>query len=215
MSTTRPLLTQREAAAAGGVSRTTIRRRREAGELPGAVLDDDRGWLIPVEDLLAAGFRLNAPAPPDEKKGVGDPAPTGTHQDAAPSETASALRAELERLRHEHAPALANERNARQLAEAETRHLTERLNERAAHIEDLQRALAALTPGSRPSGHPAPRAPVPGARPIRAGLRAGRGSRARFRLGQAPPLVAPPGLTTRVATTAVTTPPATPPTTLA
>ncbi|MFD3827390.1 helix-turn-helix transcriptional regulator [Streptomyces sp. NPDC058625] len=47
MSTTRPLLTQREAATACGVSRTTIRRRREAGELPGAVLDDDRGWLIP------------------------------------------------------------------------------------------------------------------------------------------------------------------------
>lgn len=64
MSTTRPLLTQREAAAACGVSRTTI-RRREAAELSGAVLDDDRGWLIPVEDLLAAGFRLNAPAPPD------------------------------------------------------------------------------------------------------------------------------------------------------
>ncbi len=46
------------------MSRTTIRRRREAAELSGAVLDDDR-WLIPVEDLLAAGFRLNAPAPPD------------------------------------------------------------------------------------------------------------------------------------------------------
>ncbi|NEC32304.1 hypothetical protein G3I66_03770 [Streptomyces rubrogriseus] len=43
------------------MSRTTIRRRREAGELPGAVLDDDRGWLIPVEDLLAAGFRLTPP----------------------------------------------------------------------------------------------------------------------------------------------------------
>ncbi|MYS73928.1 hypothetical protein GTY88_26455 [Streptomyces sp. SID5926] len=46
------------------MSRTTIRRRREAGELPGAVLDDDRGWLIPVEDLLAAGFRLTPPAHP-------------------------------------------------------------------------------------------------------------------------------------------------------
>ncbi|MET9985707.1 helix-turn-helix domain-containing protein [Streptomyces rochei] len=78
MSTTRPLLAQREAAAACGVSRTTIRRRREAGELPGAVLDDDRGWLIPVEDLLAARFRLNVPAPPDEKKVVGNPAQTAT-----------------------------------------------------------------------------------------------------------------------------------------
>ncbi|MCX5265621.1 helix-turn-helix domain-containing protein [Streptomyces sp. NBC_00199] len=49
------MLTQREAADACGVSRTTIRRRREAGELPGAVLDDERGWLIPVEDLQASG----------------------------------------------------------------------------------------------------------------------------------------------------------------
>lgn len=161
MSTTRPLLTQREAAAACGVSRTTIRRRREAGELPGAVLDEDRGWLIPVEDLLAAGFRLNAPAPPDEKKDVGDPAPAGAHQDAAPAETASTLQAELERLRHEHALALADERNARQLAEAEARHLKERLNERAAHIEDLQRALAALTPAPDRAAIPRPAQPSP------------------------------------------------------
>ncbi|MBL3670620.1 hypothetical protein JL475_32565 [Streptomyces sp. M2CJ-2] len=52
------------------MSRTMIRRRREAGELPGAVLDDDRGWLIPVEDLLAADFRLNAPPHPMRRKSV-------------------------------------------------------------------------------------------------------------------------------------------------
>ncbi|MFJ7062722.1 hypothetical protein ACK8N7_36580 [Streptomyces griseobrunneus] len=61
---TRPMLTQREAAACG-VSRSTIRRRREARDLPGAVSDETRGWLIPVDVLLAAGFRLNAPAGPD------------------------------------------------------------------------------------------------------------------------------------------------------
>ncbi|MFJ8696978.1 helix-turn-helix transcriptional regulator [Streptomyces roseolilacinus] len=60
----RPMLSPRQAAAACGVSRTTIRRRREDGAFPGAVQDEKRGWLIPVEDLLAAGFRLNAPAPP-------------------------------------------------------------------------------------------------------------------------------------------------------
>ncbi|MFD4483345.1 helix-turn-helix domain-containing protein [Streptomyces sp. NPDC058471] len=59
MSTSRPLLTQREAATACGVSRSTIRRRREAGDLPGSKLDTERGWLVPVEDLLAAGFRLS------------------------------------------------------------------------------------------------------------------------------------------------------------
>ncbi|MFJ7138016.1 helix-turn-helix domain-containing protein [Streptomyces fungicidicus] len=161
MSTTRPLLTQREAATACGVSRTTIRRRREAGELPGAVLDDDRGWLIPVEDLLAAGFRLNAPAPPDEKKAVGDPRAAAIPKDPAPDETTSALRAELERLRHEHALALADERGARQLAEAEARHLQARLEERGAHIEDLQRALAALTAAPERAAIPRPANPSP------------------------------------------------------
>ncbi|MFF9344891.1 helix-turn-helix transcriptional regulator [Streptomyces sp. NPDC014773] len=62
----RPLLSQREAAAACGVSRSTIRRRREAGGLPGCVQDDERGWLIPVEALLAVGFRLRAPAPAED-----------------------------------------------------------------------------------------------------------------------------------------------------
>ncbi|MEV6551804.1 helix-turn-helix domain-containing protein, partial [Streptomyces sp. NPDC051597] len=61
------------AADACGVSRTTIRRRREEGGLPGAVQDPHRGWLIPVEDLLAAGFRLNAPAGPDP-----DPSPAAS-----------------------------------------------------------------------------------------------------------------------------------------
>ncbi|MEU7378335.1 helix-turn-helix domain-containing protein [Streptomyces albidoflavus] len=64
-SSSRPLLTQVEAAAACGVSRSTIRRAREAGHLPGATRHPARGWLIPVEDLLAAGYRLHAPAPPD------------------------------------------------------------------------------------------------------------------------------------------------------
>ncbi|GAB2463458.1 helix-turn-helix domain-containing protein [Streptomyces incanus] len=157
MSTTRPLLTQREAATACGVSRTTIRRRREAGELPGAVLDDDRGWLIPVDDLLAAGFHLNAPAPPDEKA-VGDLAPAERQQDPG---DADALRTELERLRHEHALALADERNARALAEAEARHLKARLDERATHIEDLQRALAALTPAPDRAALPQHTPPFP------------------------------------------------------
>ncbi|MGW9361989.1 helix-turn-helix domain-containing protein, partial [Streptomyces diastaticus] len=61
----RPLLTQVEAAAACGVSRSTIRRAREAGHLPGATRHPARGWLIPVDALLAAGYRLHAPAPPD------------------------------------------------------------------------------------------------------------------------------------------------------
>ncbi|MFI8194405.1 hypothetical protein ACIF8T_37745 [Streptomyces sp. NPDC085946] len=73
-------------------------------------------------------------------------------QDTVSDETAAALRAELERLRHEH---------ARALAEAEARHLKDRLQERAAHIEDLQRALAALTPVPDGAAIPQPAQPFP------------------------------------------------------
>jgi len=48
---TRPMLTQREAAAACVASRSTIRRRREAGDLPNSVHDEVRGYLTLVEDL--------------------------------------------------------------------------------------------------------------------------------------------------------------------
>ncbi|MFH9090947.1 helix-turn-helix domain-containing protein [Streptomyces sp. NPDC017673] len=157
MSTRRPLLTQREAAAACGVSRTTIRRRREAGELPGSVLDEERGWLIPVEDLLAAGFRLNAPAPPDDQAA---PGAEETAADSRGQAGAAELRAELDRLRHEHELQLAEERNARALAETEVRHLRERLAERADHIADLQQALKALTAAPERAAIPQPSPPA-------------------------------------------------------
>ncbi|MFD9081669.1 helix-turn-helix transcriptional regulator [Streptomyces erythrochromogenes] len=141
---TRPMLTQREAAAACGVSRSTIRRRREAGELPGSVEDPVRGWMIPVDALLAAGFRLNAPAPPDSDTSPAPEAGSG----AAPGggQDAAALRAELDRVRAEHALALAEAQFEQRLAAAEVGHLRAQLAERGERIADLQRAVAALTP---------------------------------------------------------------------
>ncbi|MCX5401305.1 helix-turn-helix domain-containing protein [Streptomyces sp. NBC_00102] len=162
---TRPLLNQREAATACGVSRTTIRRRREAGDLPGAVQDPQRGWLIPVEDLLAAGFRLNAPAGPDEVTAV---TPAGPDQVVvADQEDVAGLRAELDRARHEHALALATAEHGRQLAEAEAQLLRDQLEARAEHIADLQQALRALAPGPeravlQPSASVPGQAPPPG-----------------------------------------------------
>ncbi|WP_326750666.1 hypothetical protein OH738_39855 [Streptomyces hirsutus] len=69
------------------------------------------------------------------------------------------LRTELERLRHQYAPALAGERNARQLAEAQAWRLKVRLDERTVHIEDLQRVLAALTPAPDRAAIPQPAPP--------------------------------------------------------
>lgn len=159
--TTRPMLTQREAAAACGVSRTTIRRRREAGELPGAVQDPHRGWLIPVDDLLAAGFRLHAPAPPDgsASRSTSSASPAGD-VDGGHGQEAAELRAELERLRHEHALELAEAEHGRQLAQAEAEQLRAQLDAKGEHIADLQRALAALMPAPERSALAQPSAPA-------------------------------------------------------
>ncbi|MEV7114398.1 helix-turn-helix transcriptional regulator [Streptomyces anulatus] len=95
---TRPMLTRREAATACGVSRSTIRRRREAGDLPNAVQDEARGWLIPVkEGLLAAGFRLNAPAGPDVPAADSAAGTGGHHQEHGhgQGDDVAVLRAEL------------------------------------------------------------------------------------------------------------------------
>ncbi|MFB8107687.1 helix-turn-helix transcriptional regulator [Streptomyces sp. NPDC056007] len=165
---TRPMLTQREAAAACGVSRTTIRRRREAGDLPGAVQDPARGWLIPVPDLLTAGFRLNAPAGPDAPAADSSAEHGGDHRQEHGGDQGdvAGLRAELDQLRHEHALAVAKAEHGRRLAELEAGHLREQLSVRAeqlaaqaAHIADLQQTVRALMPApERPELGPA----VPG-----------------------------------------------------
>jgi hypothetical protein len=68
----RPELTVTEAAKAAGVDRRTIRRRLDADDFPNAHRDTGKQgpesgpWLIPVEDLLAAGLKLHQPTGPDE-----------------------------------------------------------------------------------------------------------------------------------------------------
>jgi hypothetical protein len=55
--TERPSWTLSRAAEECGVSRDTLKRRRAAGEFPNAYMDTRGKWLIPVNDLLAAGFK--------------------------------------------------------------------------------------------------------------------------------------------------------------
>jgi DNA-binding transcriptional MerR regulator len=74
-----------EAAKLVDVSRSTIRRYREAGYFPNAYQDSDRQWMIPIEDLLAKGLKpvgelrkvipLMAPAQPVDEPSSPD-APT-------------------------------------------------------------------------------------------------------------------------------------------
>jgi hypothetical protein len=58
----RPRFSPPQAAKVTGVSLSTIKRKRVAGEFPNAAQDERGGWLIPVEDLLAAGLHVNAPS---------------------------------------------------------------------------------------------------------------------------------------------------------
>lgn len=60
---TRPAWTISEAAERCGVSRSTVRRYREQGKLPNAFTDAGGAWKIPLDDLLAVGWKPNAPTP--------------------------------------------------------------------------------------------------------------------------------------------------------
>ena len=51
-----------ESAERCGVSRSTVRRYREQGKFPNAFKDTTGAWKIPLEDLLAVGWKPNAPA---------------------------------------------------------------------------------------------------------------------------------------------------------
>lgn len=125
--------------------------------MPGAYRDEAGVWSIGVEDLLAAGFRVDAPAPPEQ-------APEGLSR--GPAETiaggaaghvdAAELRlrvAELEAEARERAAELADARRRAEVAEAIA-------NERAAQIGDLRRTIAALEAGASDRG-PVPPPPVP------------------------------------------------------
>ncbi|MFJ7280678.1 hypothetical protein [Kitasatospora sp. NPDC098663] len=131
----RPRFSLKSAAAACGVSVSTVRRRRENGDFPGAQ-KTEAGWLIPLEDLLAAGLRVNAPSAPDEQ-------PVSGADDLGEGERARLLRE------------LADARHAQALAEQEARHLRDSIARQDAHLGDLRRAMLALTPAPASTPEPA------------------------------------------------------------
>lgn len=67
----RPALTISDAAEATGKHRNTIRAALHAGRFPSAYREPNDGpWRIPVPDLIAAGYPVFAPSPPDPMTGV-------------------------------------------------------------------------------------------------------------------------------------------------
>lgn len=119
-----PVWSAAEAARRCNVSRTTLTRRLNAGEIPGAEKTAD-GWQIPAQGLAIAGLAgQTAPDAPETDDGDQDAADRA----AAEAAEVAMLRAQLEteRARREGAERLADER--------------------AARILDLQTALRAIAP---------------------------------------------------------------------
>lgn len=108
----RPLLTVKEAAQAAGVHPNTIRRRLSDGAFPGATRrEGDGAHLVPVGDLVAAGFHLHRSTPPE-----------GLEPIISSPDLLADLRRDLaaERARADQAEALLRERD-RLVAEAQAR----------------------------------------------------------------------------------------------
>jgi hypothetical protein len=138
----RPRLSVSAAARACGVSRRTIHRRLAEQAFPEAVQAEDGTWSIPVEDLLAAGLRLHAPATgvPIHAQGADGAAHApaqGEEQGAhRPGQEVGALRAALD----------AAERRAVE-AERRVEVLEAVASERGRALATLELALRALQPG--------------------------------------------------------------------
>lgn len=143
-----PVLSLGEAVRTTGAARSTLQRRLNAGQIPGATRTPGGGWSIPIRGLIAAGM-----------------APKVTPPDKTPDRPTDEVVADLEARMED---ALRNAERYRLEAEA-ARELAE---ERGRHVEDLREALYALsralppgpdeavTPASNGSVNTAPATPT-------------------------------------------------------
>lgn len=128
----RPAWTLTEAVERTGVSRSTIRRYREAGKFPNAYKDRAGTWRFPLEDLLAVGLSPSEPTREQAQSRSSD------HDQSMPTEQASTASSEqvskLEQaLREERARADNAERLAASYLD---------------NVQDLRRALRMLEVGT-------------------------------------------------------------------
>ncbi|WP_287901545.1 helix-turn-helix domain-containing protein [Arthrobacter sp.] len=158
----RPRWSAAEAARRCGVGRATIQRALDDGRITGAEKTDD-GWRIPVESLLAAGFKPTAP-PKDDTSHQEQPSKGDRDHDRTPGEDAryAALQAEVEALTRN----LDHERARREQAEQRAEHAQQLAADRAQHIDHLATAMRLIeartptptdtpsSPPEQPTGHP-------------------------------------------------------------
>lgn len=163
-TSTRPLWSITRAATECGVSRETIKRRRAAGDFPNAQLDENKYWVIPVEDLLAAGLqpkmtRVNDPGhrKKDPNNDPGNDPGTGTR---APESREKELFQQVEQLRAQ----LDTEQRLRIAAETNADDLRINANDLRLALRMLQpgtnETTSTPTPPSEPSPSPAASAPI-------------------------------------------------------
>lgn len=128
----RPSWTLAEAVERCSVSRSTLKRRLSAGELPNAYKAGNGQWRIPITDLISAGYDPGKVEWSDPEQ----PTPS-----AAPEPQQEATEARLRELEKELAQERLRRSNAEQIAE-----------ERRARIEDLQMAMRLLEAPSHEGG---------------------------------------------------------------
>lgn len=150
--TERPRWSASEAARRCGVGRATIQRALDAGRLPGAVRTD-KGWQIPLEALLAAGYTPDRPSAPDQPAPAQARPARERHRAASAPDLEQAQRvAELETL-------LAAERARADLEHAHRVAAETLAAERAERVADLRHALRMIE--SAPPEHPTDPATAP------------------------------------------------------
>lgn len=144
---TRPVFTLREAAKRCGVSFSTIRRRREDGAFPNAYKTPDGQWVVPVEDLLAAGLKPTAEPAQDQ------PRPGMLTQQAqhAAYVPISADQERIEQLERD----LARARAQIEVEQAHRAAAEQIAAERARSLEDLRTTIRLLEP-PQPATAPPP-----------------------------------------------------------
>jgi hypothetical protein len=149
----------RKAAEETGVSRSTIMRMLHKEELPGARKINGQ-WAIPVTSLGAAGLRPGKPAPAEDSSvQEGDHGGVqGDHEHVRTGDQGD----HLNTLNLQHKLELAELREQSLRKELEAQKVL--ASERAARIEDLQKALLMLERGSSDTPAPEP-SPEPSRQP--------------------------------------------------
>lgn len=166
----RPNYTLSDAAALVGVSRSTIRRRRETGKFPNAYKTNDGQWMIPLPDLLADGLRPLSSEQVYEQERAGQASSASAPITLTPLAQAAQHQAHVE-LAHVQEQLRIREKDL-EVERAKSEGLAQTLAATQARANDLSLALRMIeqakpkeAPAAPSEPRPAPAAPTPAPAP--------------------------------------------------